>query len=140
MDYHAPIKGLIKEARESTRIKEMSLVARIIVTILLVPFIILAFLNIVYYYITLFFFKAFTSPIQYLHNIVKEEAKDVKHATQFAIYWLTFPYIFFMYVIQSFTAFSFFFIWFNCMLSTYIATLGGVRFQPFLLDVKYDVE
>ena len=140
MDYHAPIKGLIREARLGVRFKNMSPVVKIIVKILLIPFIIITFFSIAYYYITLFFFKAFASPIQYLHNIIKNEAKEVKHASQFAIYWLTFPYIFALYVIQSFTAFSFFFLWFGCMLNTYIVTLGGVKFQPFLLDVKYSEE
>ena len=140
MNYHAAIRGLIAEARQSIRFKGLSKGKRIALTIALIPLIVSAFFSVVSYYAVLFLYKGLTAPVDFLHKIVKDEAKDVKHATQFAIYWLTFPIVFFFYLLQSLAAIFFYFQWFGLMVAMYLVTLGGVRFQPFLSEVEYNGE
>lgn len=113
---------------------------KVLLIIGLIPLILSTFASVVSYYVLLFFYKGFAAPLEFLHKLVKEEAKDVKHATQFAIYWLAFPFIFFLYVLQSFAAFLFYFQWFGVMVNMYLVTLGGVKFQPFVMDVNYEEE
>ena len=140
MVYQKAIKGLIAEAKQGLRFQELDTTRKVLLIIGLVPLIILTALLVAEYYILLFFYKGFAAPLDYLHKLVKDEAKDVKHATQFAIYWLAFPFIFFLYVLQSFAAFLFYFLWFEVMVSMYLVTLGGVKFQPFLMDAKFGDE
>ena len=37
-------------------------------------------------------------------------------------------------------AVMFYFAWFGLMVNVYLVTLGGVKWQPFLMDVKYEEE
>jgi hypothetical protein len=83
-------------------------------------------------------YKGVISPLDFLHKTLQAEAKDVKHATQAIIYWISWPFVFFMYVMNSFYAVLFYFSWFGLMLNTYLVTLGGVRWQPFITDAVYD--
>ena len=45
-----------------------------------------------------------------------------------------------LYAFQALTATLFYFQWFGLMLNVYLVTLGGVKWQPFLLEAKYDEE
>ena len=45
-----------------------------------------------------------------------------------------------MYFLQAVTTIYFYFLWFAVMLNMYLVTLGGVRFQPFLTDAKFECE
>ena len=140
MNYQAAVQGLIAEAKRGVRFQGMGSAKKVLLIIGLIPLIVYTFFSVVSYYVLLFFYKGFTAPLEYLHRIVKDESKDVKHATQFAVYWIAFPFVFFLYVMQSFAAFMFYFQWFGLMVCMYLVTLGGVKFQPFLMDVKYDEE
>ena len=140
MNFGVPIAGLIKEAKRGIRFKELSSGKKGLLIFGLVPLIISAFCSIASYYVLLFFYKGLASPLEYLHNVIKKEAKEVKHAAQFALYWLTFPFVFGLYVLQSFVAILFYFQWFTVMINVYLVTLGGVKFQPFIMETDYETE
>lgn len=138
MDYTLAIKGLLSEVKQFVQFKGKSLACKILLIIAILPLIICAFSTVATYYILLFFYRGLSSPLEYIHQVVKKEGEDVKHATQFIIYWIAFPLLFLLYFVQAFAALMFYFIWFEIMFFTYLATLGGVRWQPFLMDVKYE--
>ena len=138
MDYHGLVKGLLKEAKRGIQFARMSTPVKILLYIGLFPLFVLAFLSVASFYVTLFFYKAFLSPVEYLHKLIKAEGKEAKHATQFAIYWLSWPFIFTLYVLQSLMAITFYFQWFFMMMYVYLATLGGVRWQPMMNDATFD--
>lgn len=140
MIYQKAAKHLLTQAFKDNRFKGMDKWLQVVIKIGLIPLYILTFFSLAWYYVTLFFYRGITSPVEYLHRIIKDEAKDVKHATQFAIYWLAFPFVFFLYVLKSMASIMFYFLWFSLMLCVYLVTLGGVRFQPFLMDVTFEEE
>lgn len=142
MFYHESIKSLIAEAKKGIQFKDMNLITKILYIIGLSPLIVSTTIVTIYYYVAIFFYKAISLPLEKLHLVLKEEAKNdnIKHATQCVIYLIGFPIIFFMYFLQAVTTIYFYFLWFAVMLNMYLVTLGGVRFQPFLTDAKFECE
>ena len=140
MNYHSLIKSLVAEAKSGLQFKRMNPVLKVFVKIALIPLFVLAFLGVCGFYLTLFLYKAISSPLDHLHKVVKGEGKEVKHATQFAVYWISWPCLFILYLFQAAMAITFYFQWFFVMLTVYLATLGGVKWQPFLMDASYPNE
>ena len=140
MNYHQLAKGLLKEAKKGIQFERMNTPVKVVLIIGLIPLIVLAFVSVASFYITLFFYKAGLVPVEYLHKLVKTEGKEVMHASQFAIYWISWPFVFLLYVMQSFTAVVFYIQWFFMMVFVYLATLGGVRWQPIMSDATFDSE
>lgn len=140
MNYYGLIKGLFAEARRGIRFQEMNLIGKIIAVFGLLPLIVMAAFVAVGFYVTVFFYKALTAPVEYLHKIVKTEGQEVKHATQFLVYWIGFPFVFFLYSLSAFLTIVFHFQWFFLMLIVYLTTLGGVKWQPFVNEANYDEE
>lgn len=140
MNYNLLVKGLFAEAKRGLQFKDISLPYKILLIIGLSPLIVLTFSCALSFYVLLFFYRGLSSPLEYLHQIVKNEGQEVRHATQFIIYWIAFPFIFLLYIIQAFFTVVFYFMWFELMLYTYLVTLGGVKWQPFLMDANYEEE
>ena len=63
---------------------------------------------------------------------------DVKHATQAVVYLVSTPTIFAIRVLLSFASFFYYILWFFLMACTFILTLAGVRWQPYLTLAKFD--
>ena len=140
MDYGYLVENLLNEAKRGIQYQSMNKICKILLIIGFIPLIISTVLSVCGYYVLLFFYKGFSAPLEYLHQLVKKEGQEVKHATQFAIYWIAFPFIFVLYVFQAMAAVMFYFAWFGLMVNVYLVTLGGVKWQPFLMDVKFDDE
>lgn len=138
MDYSLLVKGLRNEAKKNVQFKKLTPTKRVLAIIALIPLIVSTFFSFISYYVTLFFYKGIISPLDFLHKLVRTEGQEVKHATQAIIYWIAFPFIFFFYALNSLYAVMFYFSWFGLMLNTYLVTLGGVRWQPFMTDAKYE--
>ena len=116
MNYHYYVKSLLNEAKQGHQFKRMSTTTKVFMIIGLLPLILASLLATCSIYITLFFFKAASSPLQYLHEIINKEGKEVKHATQFAIYAISWPFIFFCYIMLSALSITFYFQWFILMM------------------------
>ena len=141
MDYSLLVKGLFKEAKQLVQFKKLTTCKKVFAIIALVPLIVSTFCSYITYYVTLFLYKGIVSPLDFLHKIVRSEGQEVKHATQAVIYWISWPVIFSLYLLNSFFTILFYFNWFVLMLNTYLVTLCGVRWQPFVTDATYeDVE
>ena len=138
MDYLAKIKGLCNEICQKVHYKEMSKGRRILAYIGMFPFFMLNALLIVNYYVLVFFFNCSSSAADFLLSWVKETKKDLKHATEAVLYFVTMPTIFLMQVFLSLFAPVFYILWFVLMLSSYVSTLGGIRFQPFIATATFE--
>ena len=137
MNYFNLIDGLRKEAFEFTQYKKVSLLYKILLTVCMLPVILADIALFVFYEILAFFHKGLSTPIDVLHGFVKKERDEVKHLTQAVVYAITLPWIFFNYVLLSLVSFLFYFVWFFIMICTYVITLGGVRWQPFVSEATY---
>lgn len=140
MNYVQLINGLIKEAKRGIQFERFPKAFKVLAIIGLLPIILLSILSIAAFYILLFIYKALSSPIEFLHKIVRSEGEIVKHGTQVVIYLCCFPLIFTLYVLYSIVTVIFYFCWFVVILTTYLATLGGIRWLPFITDAYYDEE
>lgn len=130
MNYLEQIKSLLNEAREGIQYKGMSTGQKVFTIISMIPIYAVTCVLIGMYYVSLFFYNALLSPTVYLESWLEEKKSGVKHATEAVIYAVCIPYIFFSRVIMSLMSYSFYMIWFFLMCATYLATLGGVKWQP----------
>jgi len=91
-------------------------------------------------YVNLFLFNCFASSADYLEGWVKETKKDVQHASEAVIFFVTTPFIFFLRCLLSIFSIFFYMMWFFAMCFGYIASLAAVRWQPFISYAEYDEE
>ncbi len=127
-------KALLSDSFTLKNYKRMSKFAAVICAILLLPFIALYACVMALYGLALISKKIIDSPTDYLMSFVKDEGRDVKHATQAVIYLIGFPLIFALKALTCALIFVIFVTHFAASLIGYIATLGGMKFSPFLLD------
>ncbi|MBQ8381481.1 MAG: hypothetical protein IJY18_06265 [Clostridia bacterium] len=140
MNYLELIKGLRSEAMEKLQYKKLAMPYSIFAFIAVLPFVVSAFLTMVLYYVLAFLYNCFASAVTYLEGWLKENKKDVQHATEAVLYFVTVPFIFFCHVLLSVFAIFFYFTWFSAQCSFFIATLGGTRWQPFINTASYSAD
>ena len=140
MDYLALVKGLKKEFLEAgrERYQKMNIVLRIIFTVIFIPLRVGFFFARLGYWLTFFFFKAISAPVDYLENWLSRQKEGLGDLTKAVLYLVCLPTIFAQQVILAFNSFSFFFQWIGLMIQAYILTLGAVRWQPFISEAKVD--
>ena len=140
MDYSSYINGLLREASRVKSYSQLNPVLRVIIFILMLPFTALSISLAVSYHVLVFMRSACSIPTDEL-EIWLNKKKDGEHfLVEAVIYLITIPLIFFCRVLLSIFSLCFYFIWFFIMVGTYVATLGGVRWQPYLNSVSYDKE
>ncbi len=140
MDYEKSARNLLHEAGECRQYKKMAMPYRVFAFISVIPFWIPAALCTILYYITSFFHNVFSASADYLEGWLKRTKSDVRHLTEAVLYLIAVPTIFFMQVILSFFSFIFFIIWFLMQCNFYIATLGGIKWQPYISKASYGTE
>jgi hypothetical protein len=133
---------LMKEAFTFKKYKAMSPVLAVLSGIVMIPVVLLSFLLAAVYFLLSFFFSIEITPIKFLHGLITKEGKDVMHATQFAVYWIAWPVVFFFYVLAS--ALLVFLAMFYALLSilTFVWSFGGFKFHlfPVEADISIDVK
>ena len=138
MNYDVKMKNMILELLKFKQYKRMHLAFKILVVILELPFILLLLLSVGSFYLTYALFRAISEPIDYINNLIKEEGKEVKHASQFIIYFFGFPVVL---IGTIFTSVLTFFIFFEFLLSSIygeVVSLHGFKFQPFISKAEDD--
>lgn len=138
MDYQHYIKSLVKEAKEGIQYKKMPLGLRILTIIAMAPFVAAVIACIIFWNVILFMFYAISSPVDYLEGWQTGKKDTVHVPTQAVFYLVTTPIILIGKVFLSLAGFFFYFTWFFMMVFTYLLTLGGVRWQPYLNTATYD--
>ena len=111
MDYLKSLRGLKKEFFEANAAKynEMHIVPKFLLTIIFIPLRISFFFARLGYWITWFFFKCLSTPVDYLQNWLKQQQEGIHPASQAVLYFCCIPTIFFQQVLLALNAFSFFF-------------------------------
>ena len=142
MDYLKLLQGLKKEFFEAnkTKYESLSIVWRLLLTLIFIPLRIGFFLARIIYWLTWFFFKCMATPVDYLQAWLNKQQEGIHPASQAVLYLCSIPVIFSQQVTLAFCTFGFFFQWFGMMLSAYIMTLGTVRWQPVISEAKFDAE
>ncbi|MDY2746936.1 MAG: hypothetical protein SOV57_07065 [Bacilli bacterium] len=138
MNYDVKMKNMILELLKFKQYKRMHLAFKILVAILELPFILLLLLSVGSFYLTYAIFRSISEPIDYINNLIKEEGKEVKHASQFIIYFFGFPVVL---IGTIFTSSLTFFIFFEFLLSSIygeVVSLHGFKFQPFISKADDD--
>ena len=140
MDYLKLLKGLKDEffAKGREKYNSLPFLFRLICTLFFISFRIGFFFARITYWLTWFFFKAMSVPVDYLQAWFKKEKEGASNAVQVVLTLICVPFIFYQHIILAFTSFIFFFQWFGLMLMSYIMTLGAVRWQPVISDAKFD--
>ena len=142
MDYLFLMKGLKKEFLTAGKEKYKSLAfpLRLLLTLVFIPFRVSFFFGRIYYWFTWLYFKALSSPVNYLEKWFENRDNGLATATQVVVYLICLPVIFVMHVCLAFVSFIFFFQWVILMFLAFVMTLGAVRWQPVVSDAKFDAE
>ena len=138
MNYGVKMKNMILEILKFKQYKRMNLAFKILVAILELPFVLLLLLSVGSFYLSYAFFRLISEPIDFINNLIKEEGKEVKHASQFIIYFFGFPVVL---IGTVFTSVLTFFIFLEFLLSSIygeVVSLHGFKFQPFISKADDD--
>lgn len=138
MNYSLLMRGLLDECLLFSHYKSLSRPAKVFMAIATAPVILLGAVLVAAYYCLLFLYQAFSMPADSLEAWVKNQKQEVKHATEAVIYLISMPFIFASRVMLAMLSVVFYFLWFELMVVAYIATLGGIRWQPFINCARFD--
>ncbi len=138
MNYSKLIKDLTAEMKKGVQYARIPSPYKIFLIVAMIPFIVSFILSKLTYWITLFFYKMISAPADYLSGWLKGQKDEVHHATQAVMYFICLPFIFFLQILLSISALTFFFQWFFLMIQGYILTLGGIKWQPFITEAKFE--
>lgn len=131
---------LMKEAFLFKKYKAMHPVLAILCGILMLPLVLISFIMAGIYFVLSFFFTIEIAPIKFLHGLVSKEGEGVKHATQFAIYWIAWPVVFFLYLLASGFIVTLSMLYALTSILTFIWSFGGFRFHLFATAEDISVE
>ena len=140
MNYTQMLKKLLKESLRLEQYKRLSIICRAMITICMLPIIIADIVLIGQFFVIDFLLKGLSTPFQLLHLFVENERKEVRHATEAVIYAITLPFLFVYNICLAMQSFYFYLSWFCIMCLTYLWTLGGIKWQPFIMDVTFESE
>lgn len=139
VDFAKGTTALFKEAFKFKKYKAMPLPFAIIVGICQIGSTISSFLIAGFIYLLNFIMKLFAFPVEQIHGVIHNEKDQVKAGAQTVIYLVSWPMIFFSYVLLIFSTFVLNFLYIFLAIDTYIWTLGGFKFHLLLSDAK-DIE
>ena len=138
MNYDVKMKNMLMEILKFKQYKRMHLAFKILVTILEIPFILLLLLSVGSFYLTYAFFRLVSEPIDFINKLIKDEGKDVKHASQFIIYFFGFPIVLIGTVFISILTFFIFSEFLFSSIYGEVVSLHGFKFQPFISNSSED--
>lgn len=138
MHYSTLMKGLLSEIKQGVQYKRMPTAVKVLAIIAMAPWVatfeIIGFI----YRVCLFVYKMLAAPASHLHQWMKEQKDDVKHATQAVLYAVCLPFIFLLQIVLSLFSVVFYLVWFLYMLNGYILSFGGIKWQPSIADASYE--
>ena len=138
MDYTKLMKSLTKEMKVGAQYDRLAPLCRVLLIIAMIPLIVAFVLSKFAYSVSLFFYKAISSPAEHLHIWLKSQKDEVHHATQAIMYFVCMPFIFSLQVLLSLNTVYFFFQWFFLMIQGYLLTLGGIKWQPIVTEATFE--
>ena len=141
MDYSKTLNNLVRTAFKGIQYKKMPVLCKILMVICMAPVIVTDFVLIAIYHVLNFFYKGLSTPVEILHNFLCNERENVRHGTEAVIYYIAFPFIWFSQICLASMSYLFYILWFFIMTTTYIWTLGGIKWQPFITEATpYNID
>ncbi|HNX16112.1 MAG TPA: hypothetical protein PKO28_01865 [Bacilli bacterium] len=131
--YYSVIRRNMMDFLMLKNYRHMPVFLAILTFIVMLPFIIPAFFIFGMLSVVYFFFYLIGLPAEFLLSFIKQESKDVQHATQAVIYFIGFPVIFFYYVYMSLSIFIIYIGYILFEVAVYYASLTAVPFKPDLV-------
>lgn len=123
---------LMKEALKFKKYKAMPIVVAVFVGLFMFPFMVWGFFLWISLLLITFVFKVIISPINYLHSILTNEAKQISAAAQFVIYFISWPLVFSYYSVVAFILIAIYIQYALLSIINYLWTLGGFKFHVFI--------
>lgn len=131
VDYLTHTTTLLKEAFTLRKYRAMPILLAILVALIQLPFFLLTLPFILSLYVLGFVFKVISTIIAHLHDVVRKTGSEVQHATQFIVYFLSWGFVFFLYVLASALLLFLTVAYALTALLSYVWTLGGFKFHFF---------
>lgn len=131
MDFLKKTELLLKEAFKFKKYRAMSPALAVFTGILMIPLVAASFVVTAILAVMCFMFTVLSSPAKYLHDLVHSEGQSVKHATQTAVYLISWPFVFFLYVSMSFLLLLILPTYALLSVLLYAWSLGGFKFHLF---------
>ncbi len=138
MHYTTLMKGLLTQMKQGVQYKRMPTAVKVLAIIAMAPWVATFEIFGFIYRICLFVYKALAAPASHLHQWMKEQKDEIKHATQAVLYAVCLPFIFFLQIVLSLFSIVFYLVWFVYMLNGYILSFGGIKWQPSIADASYE--
>jgi cobalamin synthase len=129
MKYFEHAKKLAKAIFSFEKYKAMPLWLAIICGILMVPYWLIFIVWLVALSALTIFLSFLETPINFLHNIMKDEAKEKRTPVEVVIYIISWPLIFVFYAFFAITTITTSIIYFFTEAWGFVASLGGFRFH-----------
>lgn len=139
-NYMQGVTAVIKEAQKIKQYKAMPLAFAIVIGVLMLPFAIAAILFALSIYVFGYLFSVVSEPVQKLHELLKGEGRELKHASQFIIYFLSWSFIFSAYAFLAVLSVILNILYSIFAILAYIATLGGIKFHVFARNEAVSVD
>lgn len=134
---------LFKESFKFKKYKAMHPFFAVVVGLCQIPYVLISFLTAPAIYLFDFFVGLMVYPIEQVHGLIRREKDEVRSPAEAVIYFLSWPFLFFLYIILTFVTFALNVLYVIAALSTFIWSLGGFKFHLFLAragDIKKDVK
>lgn len=138
MNYGVKMRNMLREILSFKQYKRMNILFRVLVAIVELPFIVCFLAYLLMFYVYYVLFSMVDEVVEYLKRFVNDEGKEVKHATQFIVYFFGFPVIL---IGKIFTSIFTIFIFLSYLLASLfgeVITLYGFKFQPFISKANDD--
>lgn len=135
IDFLAKMKTLLQEAFKFKKYKAMPRVLAVFTGILMLPIVAASFSVAAALAILSYLFGILSAPVKYLHEIVRTEGGVVMHATQFIVYFISWPTVFALYLAMSFLLVLILPTYALLSFLLYVWSLGGFKFHLFLNKV-----
>lgn len=141
MFFYNQVLRLAREFFKFKKYKTLHPVIAIFTGIFLLPFAALFIVELGVLFIFTILFSFIEAPTKYLHNILSEEGQKVQHATQFIIYFISWPLIFLCYALYAAFTLLIVVYYFICQTLGYVASLGGYKFHasPYEENIEKEV-
>ncbi len=131
VDFLGKMATLLKAAFSFKKYRAMHPVLAVFTGILMIPVVLLSFVATAMLAVISFAFAVLSAPVKYIHGIVNNEGKEVKHATQAIIYLISWPMIFAFYIAMSALLLALLPVYALTAILLYTWSIGGFKFHLF---------
>lgn len=130
-DFLGKMATLLKEAFKFKKYRAMHPVLAVFTGIFMLPLVVISFVVTAVLAILCFAFAVLSAPVKYVHGIVNNEGKEVKHATQAIVYLISWPVILGLYLAMTLLILLILPVYAILSILLYAWSLGGFKFHLF---------